>query len=391
MNILQIVGRFPISPLNFSSGVVNVVYHVSKELVKRGHNVTICSPAFAYDIGGGRKKPRFTNPVILDGIRVFYFPYSISFRYFYVMPKFASYVKKNINAFDVAHIHDIRCFQSIVLHHYARKPKLPYVAQIHGSYIETVRGNKPKWLLDRLFSRRILADATRVIALTRTESEYYERSGVARERIDNITNGIDFSKYQAAIKSGAFREEFGIGKDERIILYIGRITHSKGLDLLVEAFSDLANRLGRVKLVIVGPDRGYASALRNKVSRLNISDSTLFIGPVSESDKINAYADADVFVTPRFTGFPLTFLESCACGTPIVTTHDGDSIGWIDGYVGYVTGYSKKELTEAITTILCDDQTRERFKDNCKKLAQRFSWPSVVDKIEETYHRAAGY
>jgi glycosyltransferase involved in cell wall biosynthesis len=229
--------------------------------------------------------------------------------------------------------------------------------------------------------------------LTETETKYYERCGIAEERVDSIGNGIEFSKYQAA-QRGAFRKRFGISPDERVILYLGRIARSKGIDLLVEAFSELRNRFESVKLVIVGPDSdydsGYASSLRNKVNRMNLRDSTLFTGPVDEYDKINAYTDADVFVTPRFTGFPLTFLESCACGTPIVTTRDADSIDWIDGFVGFVTVDNKTGLAEAITTILCDHQIRERFEHNCKTLAQRFAWPSVVDKIEETYRRAAG-
>jgi glycosyltransferase involved in cell wall biosynthesis len=390
MHVIQIASGFPTTPLNYSSGVVQVIYHLSKELVQRGHDVTILSPAaLSFCSGGGKKTPTLSAPFILEGIKIYYFPHSFCYYPFYVMPKLIPFFKKNIDAFDIAHVHDIRSFQSIIMHHYATQEGVPYVSQLHGSYLEPINGNKPKWLLDHLFSRRILADSRRVIALTETETEYYKRCGIAEERIDRIGNGIEFDKYQAA-ESGAFRKRFGISPDERVVLYVGRITRSKGIDLLVEAFSDLKNRFETVKLVIIGPDYGYASALRDKVNRLNISDSTLFTGPVDEYDKINAYADADVFVTPSFTGFPLTFLESCACGTPIVTTHDGDAIDWIDGYVGYVTGYSKKELTEAITTILCDDQTRERFKANCRKLAQRFAWPSIVDKIEETYRRAAG-
>jgi glycosyltransferase involved in cell wall biosynthesis len=366
---------------------MDVVYHISKELVQRGHDVAIVSPACTYDIGGDEKPP--SAPFIMDGIKIHYFPYSFCYNRFYVMPKLIPYLKNNIDAFDIAHVHDIRSFQSIIMHHYAVKQGFPYVSQIHGSYIEPATGYMPKWLLDNLFSRRILADSKRVIALTETETKYYKRCGIAEERIDSIGNGIELSKYQAA-ESGAFRKRFGISTDDKVVLYLGRVHRSKGIDLLIEAFSDLRNRFETAKLVIVGPDDGYASALRNKVDRLNINDSTLFTGRIDEYDKINAYADADVFVTPRYTGFPLTFLESCACGTPIVTTRCGDSIDWIDGFVGYVTDYSKKELAEAIATILFDDQTRERFKDNCRTLVQRFAWPSVVDKIEKTYRRAAG-
>jgi glycosyltransferase involved in cell wall biosynthesis len=390
VNILQILPHFPPAPLDFGSGVVHVAYHVSKELAARGHNVTICTSSFADTIGDVRPISGFNNPVVMDGIKVVYFPYSMSYDHFYLTLSLVPYMKKNIGTFDVAHLHDVRCFQSIVTHHYAKEHGLPYVVQIHGSYLGSFDDNKPKWLLDSVFSRKVLKDANRVIALTRTEADYYRRQGITAEKIDIVGNGIDLSRYRQAATRGKFRKKFGIGKEDRVILYVGRLTNTKGLDLLLEATSDLKNRLRALKLVLVGPDFGYASELKRKASDLKIEDCTLFIGPVDETDKIDAYVDADVFVTPSFTGFPLTFLESCACGTPIVTTSNADTLDWIDGKVGYVTAYKKDELAEAIMKIFCDYLTRAEFQANCRTLVEKqFRWSNIVDKIEETYRRAA--
>jgi glycosyltransferase involved in cell wall biosynthesis len=391
MDILQIAPWFPPLPENAGSGVVRVVYNVSKELAKRGHNVTLCAGSSATGTASGQLIRRADDPVIVDGVRVLYFPYVLSYDLFYLTPQMIPYIKKNIEAFDIAHLHDVRCFQSIVAHRYAKKNGVPYVVQLHGSYLAPFGGNKLKWLLDNAASTRTLKDASRVIALTTTEAAYLKQNGVGDEKIDLVGNGIDFSEDTQPLIRGRFRQKFGISNEELVVLYVGRITSSKGLDLLVDAFSDLTSHLDAVKLVLVGGDHhGYKSTLKKRMRDLRIEDCCVFTGPVDESDKTDAYVDADVFVTPRFTGFPLTFLESCACGTPIVTTRGGDSIDWIDGFVGYVTDDSKKALAAAITTILCDDQIRERFKENCRTLAQRFSWPSVVDEIEKTYRRAAG-
>jgi glycosyltransferase involved in cell wall biosynthesis len=365
------------------------VYYVSKELAERGHDVTICTSSFADILGDVREISGFDNPMILDGVRVFYFPYSISYDHFYLTLGLVPYMKKNIGAFDIAHLHDVRCFQSIVTHHYAKMYGLPYVLQLHGSYLGSFDDNKLKWLLDRAFSCKILKDANRVIALTRTEAEYYGRYGITAEKIDTVGNGIDVSRYRPAETRGRFRKKFGIGKEDPVILYVGRLTNTKGLDLLVETISDLKNRLRALKLVLVGPDFGYASDLKRQVRDLKIEDCTLFTGPIDENDKIEAYVDADVFVTPSFTGFPLTFLESCACGTPIVTTNNADTLDWIDGQVGYVTAYKKNELAQAIMKIFGEDITRAEFKVNCRKLVEKqFGWSNIVDKIEETYRKA---
>jgi glycosyltransferase involved in cell wall biosynthesis len=391
MNILQVAPLYTASPQHFGSGVVRVVYHVSKELVRRGHAVTICTSSSAEGTGSHKQIQDTSNPAILDGIRVFFFPYSISHNLFYFTPQVLPYLKKNLHTFDVAHLHDVRSFQSIVTHHYAKERGFPYVLQLHGSYLGTIKGSKLKWLLDNAISYKVLRDSKRVIALTKTEAEYYRKKGIAAGAIDIVGNGIEIPQYGEQTAGGRFREKVAIRDDQFIILYVGRIASSKGLDMLVEAFSVLKNSVGAAKLVLVGEDYlGYESALKKQVRGLNIEDSTIFTGPISESDKIDAYRDADVFVTPNFTGLPLTFLESCACGTPIVTTHNGDDIDWIDGHVGYVVNYDKNDLANAISNILLDDRTRAEFKANCRKLVEKkFGWSNVVDKIEETYRRAA--
>jgi glycosyltransferase involved in cell wall biosynthesis len=390
VNILQVLPVFPPSPLNLASGVVHVVYHISNELVKRGHEVTICTSS-ASGIDGAGQLRGFNNPVVLDGVKIYYFPYQISFDHFYVTPRLVPFMRDTIDHFDIAHLHDIRCFQSLVVYRYARKRERPYVLQLHGSYLGTFEGNKLKWLLDSVCSSKVLRDSNRLIALNKTEAAYCEERGIAAEKIDIVPNGIDVSKYGQALVWGRFRKKFGIRKDELVILYVGRIASTKGLDLLLEAFLDVKTHLPTAKLVLVGPDDlRFESTLKKRAKNLKIEGSTLFTGPVSESDKIDAYIDADVFVTPSFTGLPLTFLESCACGTPIVTTNNGDDIDWIHGHVGYVVNYDKNDVANAISSILLDERTRAEFKVNCKKLAQeQFAWPRIVDEIEKTYRRAA--
>jgi len=93
-----------------------------------------------------------------------------------------------------------------------------------------------------------------------------------------------------------------------------------------------------------------------------------------------------VFVTPSFYGFPMTFLESCAVGTPIVTTSLGDTLEWIDGNVGYVTRPTPRDLAEAVYRIISDDELRRKFSRNCIKVViSNFSLEKVVERLESLY------
>ncbi|MGD0170571.1 MAG: glycosyltransferase [Halobacteriota archaeon] len=388
MKILQVLPHFSHRPLSLGSGVVHVVYYISNELARRGHEVTICTSS-ACDIIGRRQIHGFSNPVMLDDVKIDYFPFRVSFDHFYLTPKLIPFIRDHINDFDIAHLHDIRCFQSFVVYHYAMKHALPYVLQPHGSYLGSFDGSKLKWMLDSLLSSRVLKHANRIITLTKTEAEYYRTHGISAKQIDIIDNGVDLFRYQSTSRSGEFRKKFSIREEDRIILYVGRIASTKGLDFLVDAFSELLHELGNVKLVLVGPDAGYVRKLQQQINDLHIQEGVLFTGPIDETDKIRAYVDADVLVTPSYTGFPLTFLEACACGTPIIATHKGDALDWIDENVGYVINYNRTDLNKAITRILFDQDLKAKFKTNCRRLVEdRFAWPNIVDRIEEVYRRA---
>ena len=210
--------------------------------------------------------------------------------------------------------------------------------------------------------------------------------GVPKEKIEIIPNGIDLSKYRNLPPKGSFKKKFCINDDEKIVLYLGRIHESKGLDLLAKAFSVVAKELEKVRLVMVGSDDGYRKTLLSLITNLGIREKCLLTGFVEERDKFAALVDNDVFVTPSFYGFPITFLEACVTGAPIITTTLGETLEWIDGNVGHVTLPTQTNLARAIHRIISDDELREKFSRNCRKIVKsKFSLEKVVDRLEQVY------
>jgi glycosyltransferase involved in cell wall biosynthesis len=190
-------------------------------------------------------------------------------------------------------------------------------------------------------------------------------------------------EYECPPERGQFRNKYHISNNEKIILYLGRIHKTKGIDLLVEAYSDLVKDIKESRLVIVGPDDGHLSELKNQTTELGIEDKVLFTGPLFNRDKLTAYVDADVFVTPKFSGLPVTFIEACACGLPIITTTEGDDIDWINNNVGFVVEYDKCSIYQAVLKILQDEKLWNDFSNNGKNLAlQELNWDKIVTKME---------
>jgi glycosyltransferase involved in cell wall biosynthesis len=262
------------------------------------------------------------------------------------------------------------------------KYNVPYVLQAHGSLLRIMAKQGLKWVYDVFFGQRLLRDASKVFALNQTEAKQYRDMGVPEKKITIIPNGIDLSEYSDLPPKGFFKKKFNID-DEKMVLYLGRIHESKGLNLLANAFSFVSKDLSNVRLVIVGPDDGYAATFSKLICNLGIKERVSFTGFVDSRDKLAALVDSDVFVTPRFHGLPVTFLEACLAGCPIVTTTN--ELDWIHDNVGYVIENSPVALARAISNILQDECVRRRFQNNCRRIIKDFDISTVTRQIENTY------
>jgi glycosyltransferase involved in cell wall biosynthesis len=384
MKILQVTNFF--KPSWESGGPARVAYEISKKLLKKCHEVTV----YTTDGFKSRLDVDTNKPVIVDGIKTYYFrnfSSLLTIRMNLPIPYYLPLVAKDeIKNFDVIHIHEYRTMLGVVIHYYAKKNSIPYILQAHGSVLPFFQKQRLKKVFDIIFGYRILNDASKVIALTKTEAEQYKNMGVDENKIEIVPNGIDLSEYENLPKKGDFKSKYLIGDNEKIVLYIGRLHKSKGIGLLLEAIALLVNELENFKLVIVGPDDRYEPELKELVQSLKVKDKVLFTGLVTNDDKRAAFVDADVFVTPSFSGFPLTFLEACASETPIITTNKGDKIDWIHEKVGYVVEYDKEKLKDAILRTLNDEKLREKFGENCRKIMmEEFGWDKIVKEIECIY------
>ncbi|MFZ7136932.1 MAG: glycosyltransferase [archaeon] len=305
-----------------------------------------------------------------------------------VPPHLVAVSGDEIREFDMIHFQGYKSFQSVVIHYYAKNYSVPYVLQAHGS-LPRIGKTSLKWFYDESFGYKILRNASRAIALNRLDVQQYMSIGVPEETIVLIPNGIDLSEYTNLPPEGSFKNKFGIGDDEKIVLYVGRIHESKGLGLLAHAFKIVSETVSNVRFVIVGPDDGYASEFSRLISGLGLEEKVLLAGFVEKRDKLAAFVDGDVFVTPRFYGFPVTFLESCLAGCPIVTA--SNELDWINNNVGYVTEYFSGALAKAITTLLQDEQINRRFRNNCRRMIKDYDISTVTHKLEDTYNTVVNW
>ena len=376
MKILHVINFF--SPVH--GGSVEVPYHLSKKLVKRGHEVILYTSDF-------KLSQEYIIPI--PEVKIHAFKTWLSLAGFQVTPGIIKKAKEEIRHLDIIHMHNYRTFQNIIMRHYAKNCSVPYVLQAHGSVTTFFQKGWLKRTFDVIWGYRILKDASRAIAVTRIEAKQYQDLGLSEDRIETIPNGIDFAEFEDLPPRGEFRKRHGLSDNEKIVLYLGRINKVKGLDLLAKAFMVLSKKLTDAKLVIVGVDDGYLPSIRKLIANLQISDRVLFTGPLYGREKLEAYVDAEVYVLPSvYEIFGITVLEALGCGTPVIVTDRCGIADVIDSQAGLVVPYDEEQLRNAVLKLLDDDKMRQRFSQKGKLLVrEKFNWERIVEQIEGLYER----
>lgn len=376
MKILQVNPWF--SPIH--GGSARISYDISKYLSKSGHEVTFFASDYKFSQDWVKKEPE---------IRVYLFKTLLNVANFPITIGLIKQSRDRLTTFDIIHMHNYRSFQNIIVAYYAVKLKIPYVLQAHGSL--PIMGSN-KWLksiYDIFVGNRLLKYAAKVIAVSSIEVKQYLDMGVPEEKIVLIPNSIDFPEYQKLPKKGVFKKKIGLVKNEKIILYVGRIHRIKGIDILVKAYSSLMSRLNNVKLVIVGPDDGYLSELLKLIKTMAIEESIIFVGALYGKSKIEAYVDADVCVIPsRYEIWGIAALEAMACGRPVLATDMGGLKEIIsNGETGLlVAPENSEELLDCLTFVLKNPVVAEKMGMRGRDFVEkRFAVSIIGKKIEEVY------
>jgi len=393
MKILQVVPFYP--PAWAWGGPVITAYGISKELARRGHDITVYTtdsldPVSRVDV------PK-NSPLDLDGVRVYYFKnvshWLAGKQHIQCTPALIKVARRSTPGFDILHLHGYRPFQNIIACHYAKKYGIPYVLHAQGTLPRAIPKSALKVIFDRLWGRDILKHARKLIAMTSLEAEQYRTMGVSGGNIEVIPTGIELDEFAALPSRGGFRQRHGIAAEDKLILYLGRIHRTKGIDMLVKAFARVREKSNKVKLVVAGADDGYLPALKILIRERRIDPaSVIFTGFLSQCEKVQAYVDADVFVLPSPTEpYGAVLLEACACGTPVILSNGGGLADTLDGRGGLAVPCDENELLQALLRILGDDiLSREMGQRGRRLVFEQFNLPVMVDRLERLYQSCLG-
>jgi glycosyltransferase involved in cell wall biosynthesis len=261
---------------------------------------------------------------------------------------------------------------------------VPLVVTDHSGNLES----DPTWIgSSNLREKHLYAfeSADALIALSQHTADLLHRLVPGQRNIVRIPNGVDFEllgspqpnqgKLAGAIIPGTY------------ILTLGRLRHSKGVDLLIRVLPQLIG-LDRLSLVVGGTGR-ERHQLQTLALQLGVQDRVTFVGWISGSLKAFLLQNALCAVVPsrEAEGFGLVPLESYAAGRPVIASRVPGLCELIShGNTGlFFEPDSVESLSQALRTLIADRALADRMGVAGKTFAQSYRWRTVADRHLQLY------
>ncbi|MGD9251316.1 MAG: glycosyltransferase [Desulfobacterales bacterium] len=211
--------------------------------------------------------------------------------------------------------------------------------------------------------------------------------GIKPEKVQRYPRGIDIKHFRPQQENDYWDRKYGL-RDVCTLLYVGRVSKEKNLDLLVDAYRALRERTDQAHLVVVG-DGPYLADMHKALAELPCT----FTGVLKGDDLVGAYTSADVFVFPSATDtFGNVILEAQACGLPvIVSDQGGPHENMLPGKTGLmVKAHACEELVAAMLTLTKDAQRRRTMGAAARRYMEARSFDAAFLKMWDLYRVMPG-
>ena len=239
------------------------------------------------------------------------------------------------------------------------------------SFLESVAWRYMHWFYGQLDTVYVNSEEYR---------QSWIRHGLNPERLKILPRGLDTELFHPARREPAFFEKFGARNGEVRLLYVGRISREKDLDLLAAAYYRLRDEGLPVQLFIVGHGP-YSEAFAKSLPE------AFFTGYLTGNELATAYASADVFVFPSTTDtFGNVILEAQACGLPVVVSDSGGPKELVEDKAnGLITkSHDVEDFAHAIRALVTDPALRERMGKSARNSVIDLNWSSAFGKFWAT-------
>ncbi len=285
-----------------------------------------------------------------------------------------SYLKNNINKYDLVWIHTIWTGMDFFASKYAKKLRIPYVITPHGMIdpIAFQRKGLKKKVYWSLIEKKIFDNVAATHCITKKESL----------DADNLVNSKKF------VVANGTKEEIFLEKDYKklhSIAYIGRFHEIKALDLLLKSLVNIRN----LNLIVAGGgEKDYEEYIYNLVKELKLEDRVIFKGFANDKTKREIFEQSLFLVLPSHTeGLSMVGLEAIMNSTPVLTTEKCNFNEVQEYNAGMVMKDNNPETIEKYLNTMIDSDLELMSKNAYNLALEKFSIDSVSKKIYQEFEK----
>ena len=372
-------------PPRIVGGLARHVYWLSRGLARRDIEVIIVTLDYP-----GAPRIEYVDNVKVIRVRSYVLP----------SPDFASWVHQfniwmvkdalnELHNISIIHAHDwLSALSALTLKHALRKPLIVTIHSTEygrrGGIFDNLQRHihEVEWWLTY--------EAWRVIVCSEyMKGEVINVFNLPSDKIDVIPNGVNPIDLSKPIDTANTRRRYA--EDwEKIILFVGRLVHAKGIHIFVEAGMDLLKRRSDVKFIVVG-DGVLRENMMRIISERGFSHKFFFTGFISDNDLNDLYRVCDVAVFPSlYEPFGIVALEAMSAAKPVIASDIGGLSNLvIDEFNGLkIPPNNPYALSRAIERIISNPEFSKYLGENgFHYVYKNYTWDKIVDMTLKTYSR----
>jgi glycosyltransferase involved in cell wall biosynthesis len=254
----------------------------------------------------------------------------------------------------------------------ARRFHIPIVMVLHGGDFPNFVQRHEKW------SRAVLERAAEITAPSPFLKRTMKQLGFRCEVIPNV---LDLALYPYRHRTGLKPNLFWMRSFHPIY----------NPEMAVQVLARLRKDYPAATLTMGGQDKGLLGGVQTLAQSLGVADSVRFPGFLNADSKISQFEQSDIFLnTNRIDNMPVSVVEACAMGIPVVATDVGGLRDLLtDGETGLIVPDEDIDAMEAATRrLLRDRELAGRISANGRALADKSAWSAVKPQLEAVFQRA---